>query len=138
MASHEQRTEDPSLPRGMTGRSTCTGTNGTLETMQRREFVEAIAASLAGALSATQLAQLSQVDQQRRELLLLRIVELRVATFDEVDARFAYDEGEGDRSLDDWRAGHRRYWQRVAPGLCVGVLDDRDFGLRQQHVATGP
>ena len=30
----------------------------------------------------------------------------------EVDAAFAYEEGEGDRSLTYWRAAHRRYFGR--------------------------
>jgi uncharacterized protein YhfF/GNAT superfamily N-acetyltransferase len=32
--------------------------------------------------------------------------------FREVDAAFAWDEGEGDRTLDDWREGHRRFFRR--------------------------
>jgi uncharacterized protein YhfF len=30
----------------------------------------------------------------------------------EVDAAFAYEEGEGDRSLAYWRSAHRRYFER--------------------------
>lgn len=44
--------------------------------------------------------------------VVLRSTELRIATFGEVDAAFAFDEGEDDRSLESWRAEHRRYWQR--------------------------
>ena len=33
--------------------------------------------------------------------------------FGEVDATFAHDEGEGDRSLDHWREAHRRYFGRM-------------------------
>jgi uncharacterized protein YhfF len=33
--------------------------------------------------------------------------------FGEVDADFAYDEGEGDRSLAYWRDAHRRYFGRL-------------------------
>jgi GNAT superfamily N-acetyltransferase len=32
--------------------------------------------------------------------------------FSEVDASFAWDEGEGDRTLDDWKNGHRRFFTR--------------------------
>ena len=32
----------------------------------------------------------------------------------EVDAAFAWDEGEGDRTLADWLDGHRRYFMRQA------------------------
>jgi uncharacterized protein YhfF len=32
--------------------------------------------------------------------------------FGDVDQAFAFDEGEGDRSLAYWRAAHRRYFSR--------------------------
>ena len=32
--------------------------------------------------------------------------------FDEVPEQFAYDEGEGDRSLAYWREAHRNYFSR--------------------------
>jgi uncharacterized protein YhfF len=33
--------------------------------------------------------------------------------YNEVDAAFAHEEGEGDRSLDHWRDAHRRYFTRM-------------------------
>jgi uncharacterized protein YhfF len=33
--------------------------------------------------------------------------------FDEVDEQFAFDEGEGDRSLAYWRGAHQRYFARL-------------------------
>ncbi|MCD4527382.1 ASCH domain-containing protein [Nocardioides sp. cx-173] len=45
--------------------------------------------------------------------VVLRSIELRIGTFDEVDERFAYDEGEDDRSLSSWQSEHRCYWQRA-------------------------
>jgi uncharacterized protein YhfF len=44
--------------------------------------------------------------------IVIRSTELRIATFDEVDADFAFDEGEDDRSLESWRTEHRKYWKR--------------------------
>jgi uncharacterized protein YhfF len=43
---------------------------------------------------------------------IIETVELTQRRFDEVDAAFAYDEGEGDRSLEYWRDAHRRYFTR--------------------------
>jgi uncharacterized protein YhfF len=45
---------------------------------------------------------------------VIRITEMRVGMFNTVDAAFAADEGEGDGSLDYWRAEHRRFFQAVA------------------------
>lgn len=43
---------------------------------------------------------------------IIETVELFVKPFDEVDAQFAYDEGEGDRSLAYWRDAHERFFKR--------------------------
>jgi len=46
---------------------------------------------------------------------VLRATEIRVLPFNEVDAEFAFDEGEGDQSLDYWRQVHWDYFsQRCA------------------------
>ncbi len=37
---------------------------------------------------------------------MIRTTQVDVVPFDEVDAAFAYDEGEGDRSLEYWRDVH--------------------------------
>lgn len=46
--------------------------------------------------------------------LIWRVTRVDVVPFGAVDAAFAWDEGEGDRSLDDWRRGHRAYFERQA------------------------
>ena len=43
---------------------------------------------------------------------VLETVELSQRRFDQVDAAFAYDEGEDDRTLESWRAAHQRYFAR--------------------------
>ena len=48
-----------------------------------------------------------------RPLAVIETVELEQRRFDEVDAAFAYDEGEDDRSLASWREAHRRYFTRL-------------------------
>ncbi|WP_046115977.1 ASCH domain-containing protein [Aquincola tertiaricarbonis] len=47
-------------------------------------------------------------------LCLIRTVEVQIVPFDEVTAAFAFAEGEGDRTLDSWRAEHERYFKREA------------------------
>jgi len=41
-----------------------------------------------------------------------RTTQVDIVPFHAVDAAFAWDEGEGERTLADWRDGHRRYWMR--------------------------
>ena len=53
------------------------------------------------------------LDGSGRPRAVLRTLELTQRRFNEVDASFAFDEGEGDRSLDCWRAAHQRYFTRL-------------------------
>lgn len=43
---------------------------------------------------------------------VIRTVWLAPCALDAVDAQFAWDEGEGDRTLADWLHGHTRYFKR--------------------------
>src|SRR5262249_12550761 len=43
---------------------------------------------------------------------VIETTEVTYRRFGEVDAAFAYEEGEGDRSLDYWRGAHRNYFGR--------------------------
>ena len=52
------------------------------------------------------------LDGSGRPRAVLETVEITKRRFHEVDAAFARDEGEGDLSLEDWRAAHRRYFSR--------------------------
>jgi uncharacterized protein YhfF len=45
-----------------------------------------------------------------RPRAVLETVDLFQRRYNEVDAAFAYEEGEGDRSLQYWRDAHRRYF----------------------------
>lgn len=57
------------------------------------------------------------LDGAGQPLCLIETVEVFVSAFNEVDAAFAYAEGEGDRSLDYWRAAHRRFFTRTLPTI---------------------
>ncbi|KRR17204.1 ASCH domain-containing protein [Bradyrhizobium lablabi] len=43
---------------------------------------------------------------------VIETIEVTYRRFPEVDAAFAHEEGEGDRSLDYWRRAHRTYFGR--------------------------
>ena len=44
---------------------------------------------------------------------VIETIEVTFRHYNEVDAKFAFDEGEGDRSLSYWREAHRRYFGRA-------------------------
>lgn len=50
-------------------------------------------------------------------MCVIRTTELRTLPFNKVDAQFAFDEGEGDQTLADWRAGHWTYFTKEAAEL---------------------
>lgn len=58
-------------------------------------------------------------DSSGSPILILRTTKVSLAAFEEVDADFAYAEGEDDRSLESWRREHEKYWRRTqrAAGL---------------------
>jgi uncharacterized protein YhfF len=43
---------------------------------------------------------------------VIESTEVTYRRYSDVDAAFAYEEGEGDRSLAYWRSAHRRYFER--------------------------
>jgi uncharacterized protein YhfF len=51
------------------------------------------------------------LDGARSPRAVVRTTALHQCRFDAVAADFAFAEGEGDRSLDDWRRQHRAYFE---------------------------
>ena len=50
-------------------------------------------------------------------LCIVETTEVDVRPYDQVDAQFAYEEGEGDRSLKYWREAHWRFFSRTLPRM---------------------
>lgn len=57
------------------------------------------------------------LDGQNQPLAINELTEVTIRPYDEVDASFAFDEGEGDRSLESWRDGHWRFFSRVLAAI---------------------
>ena len=53
------------------------------------------------------------LDGRGRRAAVIETLEVEIRRFDEVDERFASDEGEGDGTLAWWRDAHRRYFERT-------------------------
>lgn len=52
-------------------------------------------------------------------MCVIQTTEIRHLPYNEVDAQFASDEGEGDQTLEFWRDVHRKYFTREAGELRV-------------------
>jgi len=53
------------------------------------------------------------LDGAGQPLCIIRTASVEVRPFGAVDEAFAWDEGEGDRTLADWRRGHEWYFSAV-------------------------
>ncbi|KAA6212587.1 ASCH domain-containing protein [Streptomyces albofaciens JCM 4342] len=49
-------------------------------------------------------------DSDGRPVAVIEVTEVRVLRLADVDLRHAVDEGEGHRTLADWRADHETFW----------------------------
>lgn len=50
------------------------------------------------------------VDSDNRPVAVIETTSVRVVPLAEVDLAHAVDEGEGDETVSDWRAGHESFW----------------------------
>ena len=57
------------------------------------------------------------LDGNNQPLCIIETTQVTVQLFNQVDAQFAYEEGEGDRSLESWRREHWQYFSRVLPKI---------------------
>ena len=64
------------------------------------------------------------LDGRNDPVCIVETTEVAIRPFDEVDARFARDEGEGDRSLAHWRAVHEAFFRRSLPTIGKAFTPD--------------
>lgn len=64
------------------------------------------------------------LDGRGQPVAMLRTTQVEVKPLREVDATFAWDEGEGDRSLQWWLEAHRRFFRRRCAALGAAFSDD--------------
>lgn len=56
------------------------------------------------------IGQLQAVDSDDRRVAAIELTEVRVVGLADVDLQHVLDEGEGDESVAQWRAGHESFW----------------------------
>ncbi len=64
------------------------------------------------------------LDSDGRPVAVVEVTGIRVLPLGEVDLRHAVDEGEGHRSVAEWRAAHERFWHGAELREALG---DPDF-----------
>lgn len=64
------------------------------------------------------------LDGHGEPLCIIEAVEMVVRKYNEVDADFAREEGEGDLSLQYWRELHRNFFSRILPKIGKEFSED--------------
>ncbi|HSB01881.1 MAG TPA: ASCH domain-containing protein [Anaerolineales bacterium] len=64
------------------------------------------------------------LDGRGEPLCIIEALEISVRKYNEVDADFAREEGEGDLSLQDWRELHKKFFARVLPKIGKEFSED--------------
>lgn len=63
------------------------------------------------------------LDGRGEPIGIIETTGIEIKPLESVTADFAYDEGEGDRSLEYWRDGHRRFFGRGHARLGIPMSD---------------
>jgi uncharacterized protein YhfF len=67
-------------------------------------------------------------------LCIVEITEVEVRPYEEVDAQFAYEEGEGDRSLEYWQEAHWRFFSRTLSNIGKEPTTDMPLVCERFHI----
>jgi uncharacterized protein YhfF len=80
------------------------------------------------------VGQLSAVvDSADRRIAAIEVTEVRVLRLADVDLPHVLDEGEGDESVAQWRAGHERFWDSAEMRAELG---DPDFTVNDDTLVV--
>jgi uncharacterized protein YhfF len=85
--------------------------------------------------------RLAVLDSGERPVAVIEITEVRVARLGDVDLAHAVDEGEGDETLDSWRAKHEEFFHSPEMRAILGrpefaVDDDTMVVLERFRLVT--
>jgi uncharacterized protein YhfF len=76
------------------------------------------------------------VDSDDRPVAVIETTEVRVVPLAAVDLDHVVDEGEGDRSIAEWRANHESFWHSAAMREALGdpefTVDDATLTILQR------
>lgn len=78
------------------------------------------------------------VDERGEPVCVYRATQVDITRFGDVDEAFAWDEGEGDRSLADWHEGHLAYFSGRAAEEGWVFADDTQVVLERFAVVWPP
>lgn len=75
-----------------------------------------------------------ELDGRANPVCITETVEVTIRKYNEVDADFARAEGEGDLSLNYWRAAHKNYFSRVLRKIDKQFSEDMPLVCERFHL----
>jgi uncharacterized protein YhfF len=78
------------------------------------------------------------IDGAQTPRCILRTLQVELKPLRDVDARFAWDEGGGDRTLEWWMSAHTRYFKRQAVREGFAVTEQTEVVLERFEVVWPP
>jgi uncharacterized protein YhfF len=73
-------------------------------------------------------------DWDGRPTSIIETISVEERKFCDVDEAFAFSEGEGDRSLADWRRSHWAFFERECSGVGISFTEDSELVLERFKV----
>ncbi|MEV4502968.1 ASCH domain-containing protein [Streptomyces klenkii] len=73
------------------------------------------------------------IDSRDRPIAVIEVTGVRVVPLAQVDLAHVMDEGEGDTSVAEWRAGHERFWHSEE---MRAALEDPEFTVNDATLAV--
>ncbi|MEV7129213.1 ASCH domain-containing protein [Streptomyces sp. NPDC093260] len=73
------------------------------------------------------------IDSDDRPVAVIEVTGVRVVPLGQVDLAHVVDEGEGDTSVAEWRAGHERFWHSEE---MRAALEDSEFTVNDTTLAV--
>lgn len=78
------------------------------------------------------------LDGREKPACVIRTTSVDIKPVHQADAKFAWDEGEGDRSFKWWKDAHLAYWQREADREGFEFSEDLDACFERFELAWTP
>jgi uncharacterized protein YhfF len=78
------------------------------------------------------------LDGTGRPRAIWRTTEVRIGPLNSVDERFAWDEGEGERTRDWWLSAHRRFFGRRAAAQGFQMYDEIETMFERFEIVWPP
>jgi uncharacterized protein YhfF len=68
--------------------------------------------------------RLTVIDSEDRPVAVIELLKVEVIRLGEADRSLARDEGEGFKTVSEWRSAHERFWRKEAPETLLEPLSD--------------